>query len=548
MPPIQKGVEFRDVEGMVTDVVPQTNKSGLEKPLAGGESALRVMIIGDSMTQGQEGDWTWRYRMWQWFQQHKIAVQFVGPYKGTLAPQPASAPSPPPLYGASPPPSGPPDDKGGYAKDVDPAFLSNCNHFSVWGRAAATDKGLIQEVVEQNPTDLILLMLGFNDLGWFYSDARGTIESIETLIANARAANPNLKFAVANVPHRSFMGGRDDLVENTNLFNSLLPPLIAKVTSKQSPVFLVELERHYKCQPEGCPAAYDGLHPNGWGEFQIAHAFSETLMTDFKLGSSPLKVPARDHDSVLRKLPVPSNFKVFSSPQGVTSTWDAVYGAYSYELRVSINGGGAGFSGSSTQSNRWDARWPLEGWTYSLSVRASAGEKIKSDYTETLSAVAKPELAPPPCNIHAQPTETGLIITWDPPTGPYTDSIIEYNILYWEHNPKEPQWMSSAAFANSPGVISDLDPDKEYRIAMLTWNANGEGLPFHVEESVAGKSYYIWTPYFEEKEKLKFRLQHEKEDADLGPGIVDVSPTKLPAADGTAATANAATRSRGNAV
>ncbi|RMZ80034.1 hypothetical protein DV738_g2999, partial [Chaetothyriales sp. CBS 135597] len=542
MPAIQQGVEFTDVDRLVADVVPpaaNASSTGAEKPPADDGSALRVMIVGDSMTQGQEGDWTWRYRMWQWFKEHEIAVRFVGPYKGTIAPPPPHAPEPPPLYGASPPPPGPPDDSGGYAEDVDPEFLSNSNHFSVWGRAAATDKGLIQEVLEQYPADLILLMLGFNDLGWFYSDAHGLVESIETLITNARAANPHIKFALANVPQRSEMG-RPDLVDNTNLYNKLLPPLIEKVTSKKSPVFLVELERHYKCNPQGCPAAYDGLHPNGWGDFQIAHAFSETLVNDFKLGSRPLKVPPQHHESVTRKLAIPANFKVFPSPQGVTATWDKSYGAYSYELRVSINGGGPGFSGSATQFNRWDSHWPLEGWTYSVSVRACAGEHIKTDYTETLSADAKPELAPPPCNIHAEATEKGLVVTWDPPTGPYTDSIVEYNILYWEHNPKGPGWIASAAFTESPGVIPDLEPDKEYRIAMLTWNENGEGLPFHVEESVAGKvkpavadpSYYIWTPYFEEKEKIKFRVQHEKEDADLGPGVIDVSPQKLPAAGG----------------
>ena len=44
----------------------------------------------------------------------------------------------------------------------------------------------------------MLLMLGFNDMGWFYSDAPGTIDSIGTLIANARSVNSNMKFAVAS--------------------------------------------------------------------------------------------------------------------------------------------------------------------------------------------------------------------------------------------------------------------------------------------------------------------------------------------------------------
>lgn len=36
--------------------------STVEKP-----GPTKVMVVGDSITQGFEGDWTWRYRLWQWF-------------------------------------------------------------------------------------------------------------------------------------------------------------------------------------------------------------------------------------------------------------------------------------------------------------------------------------------------------------------------------------------------------------------------------------------------------------------------------------------------
>ena len=67
---------------------------------------------------------------------------------------------------------------------------------------------------------------------------------------------------------------------------------------------------------------YDGLHPNAWGEYLIANAFSQTLVDGFQLGSSALKVPPSTDSSVARGLTAPLNLKVFSSPQGVTATWD----------------------------------------------------------------------------------------------------------------------------------------------------------------------------------------------------------------------------------
>ena len=40
---------------------------------------LRVMIVGDSISHGEEGDWTWRYRLWQWFKgSTSTSVDFVG--------------------------------------------------------------------------------------------------------------------------------------------------------------------------------------------------------------------------------------------------------------------------------------------------------------------------------------------------------------------------------------------------------------------------------------------------------------------------------------
>ena len=88
-------------------------------------------------------------------------------------------------------------------------------------------------------------MLGFNDMGWFYSDAAGTIDSVDTFVTNARVANPNVKIAMANVPQRTFIGGREDLVENTEVYNLLLPDYIAQWSTEQSPIHLVQLEENY---------------------------------------------------------------------------------------------------------------------------------------------------------------------------------------------------------------------------------------------------------------------------------------------------------------
>lgn len=42
----------------------------------------KLMFVGDSITHGQEGDYTWRYRLWEWLKDSNVHFQFVGPYTG----------------------------------------------------------------------------------------------------------------------------------------------------------------------------------------------------------------------------------------------------------------------------------------------------------------------------------------------------------------------------------------------------------------------------------------------------------------------------------
>lgn len=123
---------------------------------------LRIMVVGDSMTQGHEGDHTWRYRLWQWLQSSASSTQcqFVGPYTGTDPPGKPSPPQPPRLI--SDPPK-PPDDSGSpahtsgkYAADVSSKF--NSEHFSTWGRQLAQAKDVIRDAVGYYEPDILLVM------------------------------------------------------------------------------------------------------------------------------------------------------------------------------------------------------------------------------------------------------------------------------------------------------------------------------------------------------------------------------------------------------
>ena len=126
----------------------------------------------------------------------------------------------------------------------------------------------------------------------------------------------------------------------------------------------------------------------------------------------------------------------------------------------------------------------MEGWVYSVSVRASAGDTRKSDYTPVVSATAKPQLPPPPQNIVAQSTADGIRVTWDPPAG--AGSIIEYNVIYWDWTPDHCEFVAGAAFTSSPAVISNLKPGRNYGVWVETWNQDGRSLPMGSFKVVLG--------------------------------------------------------------
>lgn len=115
-PPLQETVLVaEDLDVATSGMSPSGNETNRPERRQGSR---RILIVGDSMTHCNEGDYTWRYRLWQWFQAQSISVDFVGPYEGTVQPDEPAPPAPPPLYRA-PSPQPPLRVSGGYAAPFD---------------------------------------------------------------------------------------------------------------------------------------------------------------------------------------------------------------------------------------------------------------------------------------------------------------------------------------------------------------------------------------------------------------------------------------------
>lgn len=122
----------------------------------------KILVVGDSITQGHEGDHTWRYRLWQWLRSNATShnFTFVGPYTGTDPPPAPMPPQPPRL--CSDEPEKPEDSEsiaradGKYAADVPADFQGT--HFSGWGWQLGQAKDMIRDVVDAYQPDLVLTL------------------------------------------------------------------------------------------------------------------------------------------------------------------------------------------------------------------------------------------------------------------------------------------------------------------------------------------------------------------------------------------------------
>lgn len=338
---------------------------------------------------------------------------FVGPYSGTHGTPgiQSTEPSAPLFDGEKAPES---VVVGRYAGGVPDGFKGS-GHAAFWGRQALQDDPLVKAWVAQYQPDYMLMLLGFNDLGWFVSGPDGLIGQIGNIVENAREAKPDIKLLVGNVVQRLFIGGRQDLVDNTITYNGMLKSTLPNWFRWESPISYVDVSARYDCQPASCPDGYDGLHPRARGEHHIAQAFANVLGSDFGFPGQPYSVP----ESVdARSVGLPTNVVSYSYPEGIFTTWDTMDNNRGYEIRSRLQGMTDWWSdGGTSVAGSW-LSWVQDGQVWESQVRTSTDGNDHSDWSPIVSATAHPKTAPGPSLISVAPLDAdGVIVSWNPVSG-----------------------------------------------------------------------------------------------------------------------------------
>lgn len=175
---------------------------------------MRFMCVGDSMTIGRAGDFTWRYRLWQ----HLEAVPdgphtLVGPRTELYDAETGTASS------------------SAYAADFPPAAR---RHLAGWGEGWLHMAPVIAETVTAHRPDILLVSLGLIDLG-FYTDSGQTTENVRTFLTAAREANPHIRAVLLPVIPNVRAETDAPFATECARFNELLAKAVADLDTPGSP-------------------------------------------------------------------------------------------------------------------------------------------------------------------------------------------------------------------------------------------------------------------------------------------------------------------------
>lgn len=240
---------------------------------------IRIMPLGDSITQADTERNSYRRPLWQKLQAADFdTVDFVGSQTENEG-------------GANPNPDFDLDHEGHSGFRTDQILLQ------------------LDDWIDEAQPDVALIHLGTNDILQGQS-AESTIEELSQVIDTFRADNPNITIFLAQIIPTAL--NNDEL----ELLNQQIPLLAAEKDQENSPVIVVDQFSGFDLEDD----TYDSIHPNSEGENKLAEqwlasfseVFTESTLADSDLADSDLEEPQRG-DSVFRFFDSTSGIHLYSA-------------------------------------------------------------------------------------------------------------------------------------------------------------------------------------------------------------------------------------------
>lgn len=199
--------------------------------------ALRILPLGDSITQANHEHMGYRFWLWKMLAEEGLATNFVGTQDSNY--------------------QGNPD----YPSDFD------LNHEGHWGWRSDEVLAMLPEWLQHYDADIALIHLGTNDC--LQSQApQETLGELSQIITLVREDNPNTKLVLSPLGPTTWQGSA--CLEEVN--QGLLS-LQQQLSTANSPIILTTTDQTL----DPSKHLYDGLHPNAQGEQHMATAWLSAI-------------------------------------------------------------------------------------------------------------------------------------------------------------------------------------------------------------------------------------------------------------------------------
>jgi hypothetical protein len=256
-------------------------------------------------------------------------------------------------------------------------------------------------------------------------------------------------------------------------YNNSLGSTLSGLSTADSPVKLVDINSPFNPYAD----AYDGLHPNGVGEFKIAKAFANVLSGQFGVGPSFGTIPSSVPDLVPS---APTWMSARAVDAGIKLTWAHSYGVegyWLYQRNVTLN---QPFEKAPLliPADSWTVNWVASNHTYEFYVTPARGINV-GGASPTARVVASPLTAAGPTNIVVTPGAGSLSITWSAPTGANSGTVTGYRV-YYKDQAIANSVADMRAVTGTSVQLTGLVRNHSYAIAISSVNAAGEGVPAYV--------------------------------------------------------------------
>lgn len=337
----------------------------------------RILIVGDSITHGSSGDFTWRYRLDRHLDAVGADVDLVGPERGLHN-----------LHGEGP-----------SLDYVDPGF--DQDHAARWGASASAPPWPVGRLVDTYRPDVLVVLLGLNDLVWLGLTPAELESVMRSWVAEAREAKPDVGFVLGRLTGTNFAGVRE--------YNDRLPALAASLDSPASPVVVSYSDTDFADGRD----TWDPAHPNARGEVKIAAAMADAL-AELGIGA-PYPRP-------LPTVPLGPRFapdlSVAAGDEAVTLTWDVAPGALAEYVcwRDVTDGGPWSRTTDPVEGQAWYVDRLVNWHTYEFVLQPVKGSWAAEDDTRSnvVRVVPVPRAPGVAEDVAVEPHDYGVSVAWSP--------------------------------------------------------------------------------------------------------------------------------------